>query len=79
MYKSNTIVLISTDYHEARKVCERVEGEFIEDFDNHFEFSSIPPDLYLVYDLSDFMDLVNDQELDVLTNYFITFVRTEDK
>jgi hypothetical protein len=77
MYKANTVVLIHTDYDNARKVCERVEGEFIEDFDNHPEFQDI--DNYMVYGLTDFMDLVNTQELDNLGEYFISFVQTPER
>jgi hypothetical protein len=77
MYKANTVVLIHTDYDNARKVCERIEGEFIEDFDNHPEFQDL--DNYLVYRLTDFMDLVNTQELENLTEYFISFVQTPEE
>lgn len=71
----NTVVLIDTDYFEARKTCERIEGEYIEDFDNHHDIQEVPPNKYEVYKLTDFMDLCNDQEID-LENYFITFVTT---
>jgi hypothetical protein len=79
MYKANTVVLIHTDYDNARKVCERIEGEFIEDFSNHPEFQDMEPGDYTIYWLSDFMDLVNTQELDNLTEYFISFVTTPEQ
>lgn len=78
MTNYNTVVLISVNEINARKICERVEGEFIEDFDNHYEFRQINPEHYAVYSISDFIDLVNNQELDVLTEYFITFVNTKE-
>lgn len=71
----NTAVLIDVDYIDARKTCERIEGEFIEDFDNHHDIQEVPTDMYEVYKLTDFMDLCNNQEIN-LENYFITFVRT---
>ena len=74
--KINTVVLISVDEVNARKICERVENTRIEDFDNHPDFKDINPRHYEVYDMSDFMDMVNNRERDVLTNFFITFVNT---
>lgn len=78
MINYNTVVLISVNEINAREICEMIEGEFIEDFDNHYEFCQIDPNNYMTYAISDFMDLVNDQELDVLTGYFITFVNTKE-
>lgn len=71
----NTVVLIDTAYFEARRTCEIIYGEYIEDFDNHHDINQVPPDKYEVYELLDFMDLCNDQEIN-LENYFITFVTT---
>lgn len=71
----NTAVLIGVDYIDARQTCERIEGEYIEDFDNHNDIQEVPPNKYVVYELTDFMQLCNDQEIN-LDNYFITFVRT---
>ena len=75
--KYNTVVLISVNEVNARKVCERIQGDFIEDFSNHPEICDIDPANVLIYNLSDFMDLVNDQTMDVLTEYFVTFVNTQ--
>lgn len=72
----NTVVLISVDEIDARKICERVENTTIKDFDNDPNFKDLDPNDYEVYSLSDFMDMVNNQERDVLTNFFITFVNT---
>lgn len=74
--KVNTVVLISVDEVNARKICERVESTYIEDFENHPDFKDINPRDYEFYSVSDFMDMVNNQERDVLTNFFITFVNT---
>ena len=76
------IVLIGTDYCDARKVCNHVENtkfdsveiaiktifEWLNEPDNAFEDVSI-------YKLSDFMEEVNDQVLDNLTNYFISYIQ----
>lgn len=73
-YPANTVVLIkATKCNEARKICQRVEGETIDDFDNHLDFIELNPNDFLVYCLSDFMDLVNNDEIN-LGEYFITFV-----
>lgn len=73
----NTVVLISVKEIGARKICERIEGSEIDDFDNHPDFRDIDPNHYMVFDFSDFMDMVNNQELDNLSEYFISFVRTK--
>ena len=75
-YKTNTVVLINALCTDARKICERIEGETIDDFDNHVDFVGLHPNDYMVYCLSDFMDLANNDEIH-LGNYFITFVNTK--
>jgi hypothetical protein len=80
MYKANTVVLIHTDYYDnARKVCERIEGEFIEDFYNHPAFQDVEPQNFIIYPLTNFMKLVNDRVLNNLTEYVISFVTTPER
>ena len=76
------VVTIGTDYCDARKVCNLIENqkfdsveiaretifEKLNEPDNAFEDVSI-------YKLTDFMEEVNDQVLDNLTNYFISYIQ----
>lgn len=71
----NTVVCIDVEYHDSRRVCERIEGDYIQDFDNHHDIKDVPAEFVRTYSLSDFMDACNDQEFN-LENYFITFVAT---
>ena len=68
------VVIISVEQGDARKVCERIQGDIIDDFDNHHDISEVDPTHYEVYSISDYMDLVNDQVLDNLTSSFVTFI-----
>lgn len=72
----NTVVLISVKEIDAREICERIEGSVIDDFSNDANFKDVDPNHYMVFDYSDFMDAVNNQELDDLTGHFISFVTT---
>ncbi|NDV64007.1 hypothetical protein [Bacteroides sp. 224] len=94
MKKKIIIVLINVNAvgscgESARKVCERIEGELIDDFDNHAELSSLSfheddvdsianfPE-YMIYSLTDFMDEFNNEEINE-SNWFITWVYTYDQ
>ena len=74
------IVLISSAYNNARKVCNLIENQKFDsreivretinkelDEDDAFDDVSI-------FRLSDFMEEVNDQVLDNLENYFISYI-----
>jgi hypothetical protein len=74
------IVLISTHYNNARKVCNLIENQKFDsreiaretinkelDEDDAFDDVSI-------FRLSDFMEEVNDQYFDNLTEYFISYI-----
>jgi hypothetical protein len=74
------IVLISSAYNNARKVCEAIENQKFDsresaretinkelDEDDAFDDVSI-------FRLSDFMEEVNDQYFDNLTEYFISYI-----
>jgi hypothetical protein len=73
------IVLISVRYHNARKTCEQIENEKFDSRDiaintikellNEDEVGHIP-----ILRLIEFMEEVNDQNLDNLTEYFISYV-----
>ena len=74
------IVLISVDYVNARKTCEQIQNEKfdsrdiarkrIEELLNEDEVGHIS-----IFRLTDFMDEVNDQNLDNLTEYFISYIQ----
>jgi len=76
------IILIPIDYLNSRKVCEEIEGwNFIseEQVLKRLKRTLEKPksekiEQPLIYDLSDFVTGVNDQHLDNLNNYFITYV-----
>ena len=74
------VVIVPVEYHNSRKVCELIENM---KFDSTSEIGKFlakegidgsSGDI-LIYDLSDFMDGVNNQELDILTDSFISYVR----
>jgi len=74
------VVIIPVDYHNSRNVCELIENQKWDRLKNLDDFlikegiDGKEGDV-LYFDLSDFMDSVNDQELDNLTNSFISYVR----
>ena len=72
------IVLISVDYNNARKVCNLIENQ---KFDSReIARETIKEQLgdyeggVSIFRLSDFMEEVNDQVLDNLENYFISYI-----
>lgn len=91
MEKEIVIVLIDVNAtgscgESARDICERVEGRFIEDFDNDTDFANLSfseedidsianSSTYMVWPLTDFMDSCNDEEIN-LNNWFMTWVYT---
>jgi hypothetical protein len=72
------IVLISIDYVNARKVCNHIENTKFNSRDEVRE--TIKNQLgegdshVAIYRLTDFMEEVNDQGLDDLSNYFISYI-----
>jgi len=74
------VVIVPVDYGNSRKVCELIEnmkfegtaeiGKFLAKEEVDGSLGDI-----MIYELSDFMDGVNNQELDVLTDSFISYVR----
>ena len=74
------VVIVPVDYPDSRKVCEFIENMKFEGTGEIGEFlakEGIDGGLgdIMIYDLSDFMDGVNNQELDTLTDSFISYVR----
>jgi hypothetical protein len=73
------VVLIPVDYHSSRKVCEQIQNQkyksvneaLTEMFEKLGEEST---NGVLIYDMNNFMDVVNDQEVDNLTTYFISYI-----
>ena len=84
MKTTTCIVLIPVDYGSARKACEHIEDET---FKTHAEIRTrifeelgeeIPDAGISIYNITDFMDAVNDEELDVFTEYFMSYVKIVD-
>ena len=78
------ILLIPVVYFDARKTCEHTQNEIYKDVqtalaDIHEKLERGGKDgkdeNVLLYELSEFMDEVNNQELDNLTNYFMGYVQ----
>ena len=72
------IVLISVDHDNARKVCERLENMVYPTYGALHD--KLVDELggnegFLIFTISQFMDEVNDQILDDLSNYFMTYVK----
>lgn len=79
-----TIVLINVNCVNARKVCELIENQVIDDFDNNCDLAELHLDnndeeqeqeLYIIYPLTDFMDAFNNEEINE-KQWFITYVLT---
>ena len=68
------IVLIRAGNIEfSRKFCEHIENTTYDDLNSFLNSVGCSSDIS-VYSLSEFMDLVNDQELDNLEGYFLTYI-----
>lgn len=72
------IVLIPVDYSNSRKVCELIENQkfesIVEASDYIVDKLGEENDSVLYFPLTDFMDEVNNQTLDNLTEYFISYI-----
>jgi len=73
------IVLIPVDYNSSRKVCEQIQSQKYKTIDElltdiQSKLGSDTTEGVLVYDMNNFMDDVNNQELDILTEYFISYI-----
>jgi hypothetical protein len=75
---STQIVLISVDHNNARKICEQLENMVYPTFDSLFQTIAEKVgsnEGFIILTISQFMDEVNDQILDDLGNYFMTYVK----
>jgi len=73
------VIVISVDYTNARKVAEAIESRHFDSFvelrselHKQLEFKDIIEEP-MVYDMTDFMDLCNNQELN-LELYMISYI-----
>ena len=72
------IILISVDHDNARAVCNVIENKTYASFTELEEaLKAFRITNKLIFNISDFMEAVNDQELYVLTEYFISYVKIE--
>jgi hypothetical protein len=76
------IVLLPVEYNNSRKVCEAIQNqkyktisEALVVITSKLEIESLSD--ILIYDMNTFMDAVNDQDLDVLTEYFMSYITIE--
>jgi hypothetical protein len=73
------IILIPVDYSNSRKVCELIENQTFETQGDAIRY--VKKHLVdgegniLILSMGDFMDSCNDQVLDMLTEYFISYVK----
>jgi len=77
---SMQIVLISVDHDNARKVCEYIENMVYptyHDLQKTLEDKLGSNEGFIILTISQFMDDVNDQILDNLSEYFISYVKIE--
>lgn len=79
------IVLIPTLNLDAREICEKIENDIylLDNVTSHnvlkiIELEYEKVDYIEVWELSDFMDLVNNREFNS-DNYFISYVEAEQK
>lgn len=77
---STQIVLISVDHNNARKVCEQIQDTTYQSYhdllkDLRAKVGS--DDGFLIFTISQFMDEVNDQILDDLSEYFMSYAKID--
>jgi hypothetical protein len=80
-----SIVLIPVYFSNARHVCNEIENQKFKtttELREKLNSELVAPDdeepeSPLIYDMTDFMEEVNDQQLDILTNYFMSYVQFE--
>lgn len=72
------IVIISVDENSARSICEEIENKNYSNYEalyNELKEKINDISQFDVYTISEFMDMVNNQILDVLSEYFISYVQ----
>jgi len=77
---STQIVLISVEHDNARKVCEQIENTTYQSYHDLFKDLRAKvgsDDGFFIFTISQFMDEVNDQILDNLSEYFMSYVKID--
>ena len=81
------IVLVAADYINAKEVCNQLKNKTFKDtYSVREEFDILlkvededeEVEQVLIYNIEDFVDGVNEQELEVLANYFMSVVNVEN-
>lgn len=69
------MIIISVDFDNARKVCETIENMNFDTFQDVAKYlNKHDIDKANIITISDYMDAVNDQYLDNMTESFISYV-----
>lgn len=74
------VLIVPVEYNNSRKICEFLQNQKFKNKDE-FEITIKGYGLngdygdILMYNLSDYMDGVNNQELDILSDSFITYIQ----
>lgn len=76
------VILIPVDYSNSRKVCESIENQTFETQGDAVRAAKKDlisddddePNEVLIFAMTDFVDACNNQVLDDLSEYFITYV-----
>ena len=75
------VVLIPVDEIGSRKICENMENENFDSINDVWKYLEDKTEVHwsnvLVYRMTDFMEAVNDQDMDILTEYFMTYVQVK--
>ena len=78
--KINVVIIRNQENGNARRACEQVENRTFNNVDELRNALLCVYDIekFICLELTDFMDAVNDQELDDLTNSFISYVKLKN-
>jgi hypothetical protein len=72
------VVLVPVDANNSRKICENMENEKFDSINDVWKYlQDKTENETLVYRMTDFMDAVNDQDMDILTEYFMSYVQVK--
>lgn len=83
--KNVRIIFIPSDYHNARKLCEKIQATTFPNFTAAMdfvksemgdEFAEFDNQIF-TYDLNNLMDEVNDQVFDVWSEHFMSYFKFE--
>jgi hypothetical protein len=75
------VVLVPVDANNSRKICENMENEKFDSINDIWKYledkTAVHWSNVLVYRMTDFMEAVNDQDMDTLTEYFMSYVQVK--